>query len=114
MNEIHSRGNCLLNDIIQRLPYLYRQKLSPGGGGGGGGGGGSGGDGGHSGVGAGGDGRSGGGGGCSGGGGGAATCRSLSPFKLCICRFNASFLEKEPLHREQRNTFTLCRPRHDE
>ena len=47
LNEIHSRGNCLLNDIIQRLPYLYRQKLSPGGacGGGGGGGGWSGGDG---------------------------------------------------------------------
>ena len=74
----------------------------------GGGGGRSGGGGGHS--------DCGGGGGhsdCGGGGGGAATCRSLNPCKVCICRFNASFLEKEPSHREQRNIFTLCRPEHE-
>ena len=64
----------------------------------------------------GGGGRSGGGGGHSdygGGGGGAATCRSLNPCKVCICRFNASFLEKEPSQREQRNIFTLCCPEHE-
>ena len=39
---------------------------------------------------------------CGGGGGErscggcASTCRSLNPCKVCICRFNASFLEKEP------------------
>ena len=46
-------------------------------------------------------------------GGETSTCRSLNPCKVCICRFNASFLDKEPSHREQRNIFTLYRQEHE-